>query len=313
MVGCNMKKISGLVGGIQKFSIEDGPGIRTTVFLKGCPLSCQWCHNPELIAFRQQHIYTAKKCIQCGACIAACDYAAIAWIQDEIKIDQTKCQHCFLCVDQCYTEALRTVGQVMTVKEVMDVVAADKGYYDRTKGGMTISGGELLSQPRFTEALLDAAIKRNIDVALDTSGYGNSQDLCRLANKANWILFDMKCIDDEIHQKVTGVSNSKIINNLRMLAENPKIRTKIIMRMPLIQGINDLDEIILKTAKLYSECHLKYVTLLPYHELGVSKYRSLYSVDGKVFKPPDDDRLNDIKMCFEEYGIATVILGEDTK
>lgn len=305
----SMNQLKGCVGGIQKYSTSDGPGIRTSVFLKGCPLKCRWCHNPELIHPEQQVLFTAQKCIGCGDCLKACPTGALQRIGECTNLDPNVCKRCYSCVDHCYSEARRLAGKNMTVEEVMRLVRQDRGYYNRTGGGMTISGGELLMQADFAEALLDAAVAEGIGVALDTCGFGNSDRLYRMAKKADYILYDMKSIDDEVHKAATGVSNKLILENLALLAEDPEINPKIWMRMPLIHGINDTQDIIDRTCAFYEEHHLTYVTLFPYHELGISKYKSL-GVDYENFTPPDSDRLHEIQALFQAHGTKTDILGE---
>ncbi|NCB52082.1 MAG: glycyl-radical enzyme activating protein [Clostridia bacterium] len=304
-----MNNIAGRVGGIQKYSTSDGPGIRTTVFLKGCPLSCRWCHNPELIRPEKLILFTAQKCIGCGNCVKACPTGSLNYLGDHVSINEDTCRHCYACVEHCYSEALRLAGEDMTVEEVMRLVRQDKGYYDRTGGGMTISGGELLSQADFAESLLDAAAAEGIGVALDTCGCGNGDRLFRLAQKADYILYDMKSIDEETHKAATGLSNKIIIQNLERLADDPQVNPKIWMRMPLVQGVNDSEDIINRTCAFYEKHHLAYVTLFPYHELGISKYKSL-GQPYENFAPPDSGRLHEIKALFEAHGTKTDILGE---
>ena len=304
-----MNNLTGCVGGIQKYSTSDGPGIRTSVFLKGCPLSCRWCHNPELIQRQLQFLFTAQKCIGCGNCVRACPTGALRHGGEEVHIDPALCKRCYQCVDHCYSEALRLAGRMMTVSEVMDSVRQDRGYYNRTGGGMTISGGELLQQADFAEALLDSAVEEGIGVALDTCGCGDGDRLFRMAKKASYILHDMKSIDDETHRWATGVSNRKILENLIRLADDPEINGKIWMRMPLIQGVNDTPEIIRRTVEFYQAHRLTYVTLLPYHELGISKYKSL-GQPCESFAPPDSERLHEMQAVFLAHGIRAEILGE---
>lgn len=300
---------TGIVGAIQKFSTEDGPGIRTTVFLKGCPLACKWCHNPELIDKRRQLMRSGQKCIQCGACVPICPQSALRMGKDGLCFDRDRCSNCLACTEPCFPRAMNAVGDVMTVEQVMESVVQDRGFYRCTGGGVTISGGELLSQPQFADALTNACLEEDIPVVLDTSGYGDGDTLTALAKKSVGILYDMKLIDDQEHRNMTGVSNRRILENLERLCADADTRAKIRMRMPLMSGINDTPPVIEETCRFYAEHHLQAATLLPYHALGVQKSRNIGRAV-QEFEPPSAERLQEIQELFEQNGIQTEILGE---
>jgi pyruvate formate lyase activating enzyme len=303
-----------LVGSLQKFSVEDGPGIRTTVFLKGCPLDCKWCHNPELIDPKQQLIKSPNNCIGCGHCIKICPRGAVEMDPEKgIVIDRSKCDVCLVCADQCYAQGLRPVAKPMTVGEILALVEQDKGFYDKTEGGVTFSGGEVLTQPEFVSRLIDEARNRRINVCLDTCGYGNPKALMELAQKENVtdILFDIKSVDDSVHREYTGVSNQLILDNLRMLAGDARTLEKLVIRMPLLKDVNDTEEIIKATGELYREIGVKRVHLLPYHNLGVGKEKNVGGIQ-EEFEPPTEERLQEIKEYFvHEVNLNVEVMGRE--
>jgi len=302
-----MKK--GIIFDIKRYAIHDGPGIRTTVFFKGCPLRCPWCHNPEGQELQPEIMWQANRCaLECTACVSVCPQMAVKKEGRIVLIDRQKCDLCGQCVEVCLYEALQIVGREVTVEEVMAEIEKDRIFYDESGGGVTFSGGEPLFQPEFLEALLDACRQRNIQTAVDTCGYVSSEVMERIAQKADLFLYDLKIIDDLKHREYTGVSNKPIFENLKMLVKKKK---PVIIRIPLISGINDDQPNIKATANfLHSLNSLKEVNLLPYHKGGAEKYRKLGKQEPHPeFRPTSERKMEEIKKMFETYGFSVKIGG----
>ena len=269
------KLTRGLIFDIQRFSINDGPGVRTTVFLKGCPLRCFWCHNPESQGFSPQLARYGNKCIFCGGCVQVCPIGAIELSAEQgWRMDRDACNLCGACAEVCPAEALVVVGKEMSVEEVVEEVLADRPFYETSGGGVTLSGGEPLAQPEFAEALVRAMKSERLHVALDTSGEASWHVLAGVVEAGvDLVLYDIKSLDDWRHRQATGVGNARILANLRKLrAERPGI--EIILRYPLVPGFNDRSEDFTALCELAAELELS-VDVLPYHPLGQSKYEAL--------------------------------------
>ncbi len=263
----------GQIFDVQRCSLHDGPGIRTTVFLKGCPLRCLWCHNPESQASGPELLYTADRCAACGACVAVCPAGAHTVDASGHHFDRARCTACGACVEACLHGALERTGRTVTVEAVLDEVERDRPFYEHSGGGMTLSGGEPLAQPAFSEALLAGAHARGLHTCVETSGLGSADALRRLAVHTDLFLLDWKATDPARHRQLTGADNAPIRQSLhRLLAGG----SAVVLRCPLVPGVNDDEAHLAGIAALAAEHPtLAGVELLAYHELGSDKARRL--------------------------------------
>jgi pyruvate formate lyase activating enzyme len=294
--------VTGRVFDIKRYSIHDGPGIRTTVFFKGCSLRCLWCHNPESIEVGPELMHRPERCTRCYACIAACPKGAIAKdAAGAIVIDRKACDLCGKCAEACLYDAMQVVGREMSVDDVLAEVEKDKIFYDQSGGGVTLTGGDPLVQADFAEALLDGCRSRGIRTAVDTAGFSRNGVLDRVASKADLVLYDLKCMDDARHKELTGVSNVPIIDNLKRLAAG---RTEIWVRIPLVSGVNDDDDNIRRTIEFLSSLKtIRRVGILPYHSGGLEKARRIGQESHfRKFETPSEERIAVVEAAFREAG-----------
>lgn len=279
---------------IQHYSLHDGPGIRTIIFLKGCPMRCKWCCNPESQSYTQEISYVENKCIglkECGFCEKVCDSNAISFDNNAV-IDRNKCINCLKCALVCPSKAIKTEGGEYTVEKLLNIVERDSVFYGHGNGGLTISGGEPLTHGDFLISLLREAKKRRINTAIETCGYGDYKVLYEAAKYLDTILFDIKSLNNEKHKEYTGHSNEKILNNFKqLLRDYPNINIKV--RTPVIPGFNDNKEDITNIKKFISNSNNVTHELLKYHIFGKGKYKAL----GRVY-PMGNVKLEESK--FEE-------------
>jgi pyruvate formate lyase activating enzyme len=303
-----MGVITGNVYDIIKFSTRDGPGIRTTVFFKGCPLSCWWCHNPESQSIHPQLMFRPNLCAQCLACLSVCEQGAISAADGAVSTDLDKCTLCEACAQVCCTDAREIVGREMTVTQVMAEIERDIAFYDESGGGVTFSGGEPLLQRDFLLALLQACKEKDIHTAVDTSGFAPWKVLESIAPYVDLFLYDLKTMDDARHREFTGVSNALILRNLRSLAERGYT---LAVRVPIVPGVNDDEDAIRQIGAFAAALpHLSGVSLLPYHRAGVEKYRRLHQAYKlPQTRPPSDERMSELVRTLQGFGLQVKIGG----
>jgi len=298
----------GTVFDIKRYAINDGPGIRLTVFLKGCPLSCVWCHNPESISPHPQKMVLNTACIGCGECVKVCPHGACTLDAQGITTDERKCTLCGRCAEVCPSEATEMAGRKASVAEIMEAVDKEILFFDKSGGGVTFSGGEPLMQMEFLLALLEACGARHVHRAVDTCGLVPTDDLLRVAQDTELFLYDLKLMDPVRHKRYTGARNERILSNLRILAESG---AQINIRIPLVQGVNadqaNLEQAGAFVAALPGE---QSVNLLPFHEAASQKYLKLnlpYDLDGLA--EPCEETVDQAVACLQGYDLTVRVGG----
>lgn len=294
---------------IQPFSIHDGPGIRTTVFLKGCPLRCIWCANPESNLAKPQLLTYANKCTGCGRCVPACPKGAVSIAEEKAVTDRKKCVDCGACVSKCPSDARELAGKEMSVEQVLAKVLEDRLFLEESGGGMTVSGGECLMHPDFTEALLKAAKEEGISTAVESSCFASEEVIRRVFRYVDTPLLDIKHMDDAKHREFTGVPNEQILRNIKIIKQ--ELGKPVVIRIPTIPGCNDSEENIAATAKFVAE-ELGTdvpVHLLPYHRLGEVKKESLGEAVEFTAEVPENDHMERRKAIMESFGLNCQIGG----
>jgi pyruvate formate lyase activating enzyme len=290
---------------IMRFAVHDGPGIRTAVFFKGCPLSCWWCHNPEGQSFQPDVLYSADRCRACGSCIQACPQHAI--VPEDNRVSTTAaCTRCGTCLDFCPAEARAIAGRTMTVPEILAEIERDTIFFDESGGGVTFTGGEPLSQPAAVDALLCACRERRIHTGIETCGAASRENLVRLCGLADLVLFDVKIADSERHRRFTGAPNTNILENLAELA---RAHRNVIVRVPVVPGVNDCAEDVLGLSDLLAHLPVR-VELMPYHRAGAEKYPRLgreYTLAETV--PPTVAEISHLATRMEAAGVTVPVAG----
>lgn len=301
----NYASHKGTIFNIQHLSFHDGPGIRTTVFVKGCPLRCAWCANPESQAEEVEIMVHDLKCTQCGRCAGACPNGAITIEKGRRIIERSRCRQCGRCAAACLNEAIEVVGKHVSPKEIVEEVAKDILFYQNSGGGVTISGGEPLAQVNFVRDVLEGCKQRGIDTALDTSGYSPWKEFKKVLQFTDLVLFDLKVLNPDKHVQWTGVGLDLILENLKKVA---KIGKRLWIRFPFVPKVNDSVPELRKMGKLARELGAERVSILPYHSLGEAKYINT----GRVYLlkkivAPTEKESSEVKKVIEEFGVQCFI------
>lgn len=291
---------------VQKYNMYDGPGIRTLVFFKGCPLRCKWCSNPEGLERKFQVMFKRNSCVDCGACAKVCP-AGIHVISKETGkheiLREKDCTGCRKCLDVCPQAAITIAGEIKSISELLKIVEEDAGFYDISGGGVTLGGGEVTAQPEAALNLLMACKQEGINTAIETCGYTKTENLLKIAEYVDLFLFDIKHMDPVRHNELVGVNNELILTNLRELLHR---RANVRVRMPMLKGINDsreeIEAVIRFLMPYKDDKNFKGIDLLPYHKLGVNKYNQLdmtYPIEGDPSLNAEE--LNRIEGYMKEY------------
>ncbi len=295
----------GRIFNIQYFNVHDGPGIRTVVFFKGCPLSCRWCSNPEAIDGGFELGLRRNLCNKCENCLEVCPEKALSFDDAGVlQVARQKCKAYGICVSECYPEALTIYGREMTARDVFEEVRRDQLFYDGSGGGVTASGGEPLQQPGFLAAIFGLCRDAGIHTCLETSGYASSRAWGQVLPLTDYVLFDLKHMDSRLHRELTGKPNELILDNARMVVGSG---VPVLFRMPLVPGLNDAPENIEATAdfvKSLEADNVQGIELMPYHRMGIGKYETLDKCyfTGET-KPPGPAEVEEIRRRFEESGL----------
>jgi pyruvate formate lyase activating enzyme len=303
-----MPEKKGLIFDIHRFSIHDGPGIRTTVFFKGCPLNCWWCHNPESQSSLPEKLVIASRCVRCGVCAQICPEHGIVMTESGVKTDRQRCSRCGACVEACFADASEMIGYEVDTASLYTLITRDCLFYDESVGGVTFSGGEPLSQPGFLTDILRLCRANGMHTAVDTSGYAPWELFERIIPYTNLFLYDVKLMDDERHKHFTGVSNHLILENLKKIS---RLGTPLWIRFPLVPGINDDEENLEQMAAFLADIPgFQRLSLLPYHSAAESKYNGLeqtYALQG--LPTYNATTLEKIKEYFQGKGFPVMVGG----
>lgn len=294
---------SGIVYNIQRMSTKDGPGLRTTVFLKGCPLHCLWCSNPESQSFQPQLLCFENLCVSCGACFRACPHGAVIKTENGYNRDRSLCKDCGACVDVCPAKARVMSGAHMTVQEVMDIVDRDSLFYANSEGGVTFGGGEPTAAGDFLLELMRSCSAKGYHICVDTCGVCNTRQFRKVMELADLFLFDCKHMDPAEHRRLTGLDNSVILENLHQLLSSGK---SVRIRIPLMPGLNDSEENIAKLAGFLRPYGKDEVDVLPCHAFGASKYDAL-NIPRPAMKAYPPEELKKVLERFARNGLKVTI------